>query len=115
MPWAQKSELFEFERRLGGPLELGRRLGGEDLDTGANPGFRLSAGYAFTERWGIDSSLFYIPSRGGRGRRNARSGRCRVPIMREGGSAENGCSVNRAFAQKCHGPSGHPRIMKVWL
>src|SRR5262249_20687734 len=38
-------------------------LGGEDLDTGANPGFRLSAGYAFTERWGIDSSFFYIPSR----------------------------------------------------
>lgn len=38
-------------------------LGGEDLDTGANPGFRLSAGYAFTERWSVDSSFFYIPSR----------------------------------------------------
>jgi len=38
-------------------------LGGEDLDTGANPGFRLSAGYAFSDRWGVDSSFFYIPSR----------------------------------------------------
>jgi hypothetical protein len=37
-------------------------LGGEDLDTGANPGFRFSAGYAFTERWGVESSFFYIPS-----------------------------------------------------
>ena len=38
-------------------------LGGDDLDTGANPGFRLSSSYAFTERWGVDSSFFYIPSR----------------------------------------------------
>lgn len=38
-------------------------LGGDDLDTGANPGFRLTAGYAFTERWGVESSFFYIPSR----------------------------------------------------
>ena len=38
-------------------------LGGEDLDTGANPGFRLTAGYAFTERWGVEGSYFYIPSR----------------------------------------------------
>jgi Putative beta barrel porin-7 (BBP7) len=38
-------------------------LGGEDLDTGANPGFRLTAGYAFTERWGVEGSFFYIPSR----------------------------------------------------
>ncbi len=37
-------------------------LGGESLDTGANPGFRLSSGYAFTERWGVESSFFYIPS-----------------------------------------------------
>ena len=38
-------------------------LGGDDLDTGANPGFRLSSGYAFTDRWGVESSFFYIPSR----------------------------------------------------
>lgn len=38
-------------------------LGGEDLDTSANPGFRLTAGYAFTERWGVEGSFFYIPSR----------------------------------------------------
>src|SRR5262245_53997439 len=38
-------------------------LGGKDLDTGANPGFRLTGGYAFTERWGIESSFFYIPTR----------------------------------------------------
>jgi hypothetical protein len=37
-------------------------LGGQDLDTGANPGFRLTAGYAFTERWGAEGSFFYIPS-----------------------------------------------------
>jgi hypothetical protein len=29
--------------------------------------------------------------------RNARTGRCRVPIGREGGGAENACSVNWAF------------------
>jgi hypothetical protein len=45
---------------VAGPKTL---LGGDDLDTGANPGFRLSAGYAFSERWGVDSSFFYIPSR----------------------------------------------------
>jgi hypothetical protein len=28
---------------------------------------------------------------------NARTGRCRVPIGREGGRAENACSVNWAF------------------
>jgi hypothetical protein len=38
-------------------------LGGQDLDTGANPGFRLTAGYAFTERWGVEGSFFYIPPR----------------------------------------------------
>ena len=38
-------------------------LGGDDLDTDANPGFRLTAGYAFTERWGVEGSFFYIPSR----------------------------------------------------
>jgi Putative beta barrel porin-7 (BBP7) len=37
-------------------------LGGEDLDTDANPGFRLSSSYVFTERWGVESSFFYIPS-----------------------------------------------------
>ena len=38
-------------------------LGDEDIDTGANPGFRLSAGFALTERWGLDSSFFYVPTR----------------------------------------------------
>lgn len=38
-------------------------LGGEDLETGANPGFRVTAGYAVTDRWGIEGSVFYIPTR----------------------------------------------------
>ena len=38
-------------------------LGGRDLDTNPNPGFRLSAGYALSDRWGIDSSVFYVPTR----------------------------------------------------
>ena len=35
-------------------------LGGKDLDTGANPGFRLTAGYAVSDRWGVEGSFFYI-------------------------------------------------------
>ena len=36
-------------------------LGGQDLDTGANPGFRVSAGYASpVDEWGIEGSFFYI-------------------------------------------------------
>jgi hypothetical protein len=31
------------------------------------------------------------------GGRNARTSRCRGPIVREGGRADNGCSVNWAF------------------
>lgn len=38
-------------------------LGGQDLDTNPNPGFRLTAGYAVTERWGLDGSFFYVPTR----------------------------------------------------
>jgi hypothetical protein len=38
-------------------------LGGTDLDTGANPGFRLGAGYAVSERWGVEGSFLYIPTR----------------------------------------------------
>jgi hypothetical protein len=38
-------------------------LGGKDLDTGANPGFRVTAGYAVTDRWGIEGGVFYIPTR----------------------------------------------------
>ena len=38
-------------------------LGGKDLDTGANPGFRLTAGYAANERWGLEGSFFYITPR----------------------------------------------------
>jgi hypothetical protein len=38
-------------------------LGGKDLDTNANPGFRLTVGYALSEQWGVDSSVFYVPTR----------------------------------------------------
>jgi hypothetical protein len=38
-------------------------LGGKDLDTNPNPGLRLTAGYALSDRWGIDSSVFYVPTR----------------------------------------------------
>jgi hypothetical protein len=38
-------------------------LGGRDLDTNPNPGVRLTVGYAFTDRWGLESSVFYIPTR----------------------------------------------------
>ena len=33
-------------------------LGGQDLDTNPNPGFKLTAGYSFTERWGAEGSFF---------------------------------------------------------
>jgi hypothetical protein len=38
-------------------------LGGKDLNTNPNPGFRLSAEYAASDWWGIDTSVFYIPTR----------------------------------------------------
>lgn len=38
-------------------------LGGRDLDTNPNPGFRLSAGYALSDQWGVESSVFYVPTR----------------------------------------------------
>ena len=38
-------------------------LGGDDVDTNPNPGFRLTAGYSLTERWGVESSVFYVPPR----------------------------------------------------
>lgn len=38
-------------------------LGGRDENTNPNPGFRLSVGYALSDRWGLDSSVFYIPTR----------------------------------------------------
>lgn len=38
-------------------------LGGKDLDTNPNPGFRLTAGYAVSDVWGVESSVFYIPTR----------------------------------------------------
>ncbi|MGH7334416.1 MAG: BBP7 family outer membrane beta-barrel protein [Candidatus Rokuibacteriota bacterium] len=38
-------------------------LGGDDLDTNPNPGFRLTAGYALNERWGLEGNFLYIPSR----------------------------------------------------
>jgi len=38
-------------------------LGGGDLNTNPNPGFRLSSGYALNDRWGLESNFLYIPSR----------------------------------------------------
>jgi hypothetical protein len=38
-------------------------LGGEDLEANPNPGFRLTAAYAPTPSWGIESSVFYVPPR----------------------------------------------------
>ncbi|MGH7342328.1 MAG: BBP7 family outer membrane beta-barrel protein [Candidatus Rokuibacteriota bacterium] len=38
-------------------------LGGRDEDTGANPGFRITGSFAVTERWGVDGSVFYVPTR----------------------------------------------------
>src|SRR5262249_13204215 len=38
-------------------------LGGEDLDTNPNPGFRLTTGHQVTERWGVDGNVFYLPTR----------------------------------------------------
>jgi hypothetical protein len=38
-------------------------LGGEDLDTNPNPGLRLTAGYAFSDQWGVESIVFYVPTR----------------------------------------------------
>lgn len=42
-------------------------LGGEDLDTNPNPGLRLTSSYAFTDRWGVETSVFYLPTRTTRG------------------------------------------------
>jgi hypothetical protein len=38
-------------------------LGGEDLDTNPNAGFRVTAGYGLTDRWGVEGSFFYVPPR----------------------------------------------------
>src|ERR1700674_3570407 len=38
-------------------------LGGSDIDTNPNPGFRVTAAYSLTERWGIDGSFLYVPPR----------------------------------------------------
>ena len=38
-------------------------LGGEDVDANPLPGFRLGAGYAFSDRWGVESSFFYLTPR----------------------------------------------------
>jgi hypothetical protein len=38
-------------------------LGGEDLDTNPNPGFRVTAAYALNERWGVEGSFLYVPTR----------------------------------------------------
>jgi hypothetical protein len=38
-------------------------LGGQDVDTNPHPGFRLTAGYALTEQWAVESSIFYVPPR----------------------------------------------------
>lgn len=38
-------------------------LGGGDMDTNPNPGFRLTAGYALDRRWGMEGSFLYVGSR----------------------------------------------------
>jgi len=38
-------------------------LGREDLDTNPNAGFRITAGYGLTERWGVEGTFFYVPPR----------------------------------------------------
>ena len=38
-------------------------LDGSDIDTNPNPGFRVTAAYSLTERWGIDGSFLYVPPR----------------------------------------------------
>lgn len=38
-------------------------LGGQDFTTGANPGLRLTGGYALTDRSGLEGGVFYIPRR----------------------------------------------------
>src|SRR5262249_21641441 len=38
-------------------------LGGGSLNTNPNPGFRLTADYAVNERWGLEGSFLYTPSR----------------------------------------------------
>jgi hypothetical protein len=38
-------------------------LGGKDIDTNPNPGVRLNVGYAFTPRFGLEGSAFYLLSR----------------------------------------------------
>jgi len=38
-------------------------LGGKDLDTNPNAGFRLTVGYALTDQWGAEGSVFYLVDR----------------------------------------------------
>lgn len=38
-------------------------LGGQSLDTGMHPGFRITAGYLTTDRFGWEGNVFYIPTR----------------------------------------------------
>src|SRR4051812_23152772 len=38
-------------------------LGGGDMETNPNPGFRLTAGYALDRRWGLEGNFLYVGSR----------------------------------------------------
>ena len=38
-------------------------LGGGDVDTNPNPGFRVFAGYAVNSQWGVEGDFFYLPKR----------------------------------------------------
>ena len=38
-------------------------LGGKDLDTNPNSGFRVTVGYSLTDRWGAEGSVFYLLDR----------------------------------------------------
>ena len=38
-------------------------LGGGGVNTGANPGFRITAGYGLNERSALEGNVFYVPTR----------------------------------------------------
>ena len=38
-------------------------IGGDELNTNPNPGFRVTAGYALSDRWALEGNFLYTPSR----------------------------------------------------
>ena len=75
-------------------------LGGDSIDTGANPGFRVTAGYGLTERLGVEGSFFYIPPRS-TSRSVASSGQpgstdLILPFFDVNNGIENGTNISQA-------------------